>query len=248
MIRDSNLPQGQSRRFFHEFRLLMLLFSGDGSKWTNVATTKPAFSFLDLPSEIRNQVYLPLLVRKDAIYRPWGLQARGVSRRDVKYGLFPQILRTCKLVNREASSLLYGSNTFCLSFYGLEKLLQAKCSLLNAQLIRRVDDELLRAFDWRGRLSLDGITIRRIREVLRVIGSVTRIGWFTLRVSEEAPPGRNQREDIRRVLPLGWKVFRATVLLDSRPIWCRDEDEDYFQQEQVLLAAPCEKVPCEVSH
>lgn len=56
------------------------------------ADSNLVFRFLDLPAELRNQVYAYLLVPTD-----W-------------YSCYPQILRTCKTIYREANEILYADN------------------------------------------------------------------------------------------------------------------------------------------
>lgn len=59
-------------------------------------------SFLDLPGEIRNQIYTSLLILPSISQpRPLGDPP-----------LYPQILSTCRKIHLEASQILYGSNTF----------------------------------------------------------------------------------------------------------------------------------------
>ncbi|KAJ5352659.1 hypothetical protein N7452_001633 [Penicillium brevicompactum] len=58
-------------------------------------------SFLDLPGEIRNEIYKYLLVH-DGTIKPW----RG------DHALSPNILATNKAILREGRSILYGSNCF----------------------------------------------------------------------------------------------------------------------------------------
>ena len=55
--------------------------------------------FLELPPELRNKVYQELLVLHDS------------------FTAHPQILRTCKLINNEASSTLYGDNLIEIKLY-----------------------------------------------------------------------------------------------------------------------------------
>lgn len=67
--------------------------------------TSPAFPFLKLPQELRDQVYENLLCPHID-----GTQHRRVEKiRD--YGLEPSILRTCKQVCQEASTVLYSKNS-----------------------------------------------------------------------------------------------------------------------------------------
>ena len=62
-------------------------------------------SFLDLPGEIRNQIYLQLLVLRL-------LPAISRRRRLGDGPIYPQILMTCHKVYEEAKQILYGCNTF----------------------------------------------------------------------------------------------------------------------------------------
>ncbi|KAM3419807.1 hypothetical protein BST61_g3138 [Cercospora zeina] len=56
------------------------------------ADKNPTFRFSDLPPELRNVIYADLLTLKSS------------------FSCFPQILRTCRQINQEATSLLYGLN------------------------------------------------------------------------------------------------------------------------------------------
>jgi hypothetical protein len=62
------------------------------------------FAFMDLPGEIRNEVYARLLVLPYDSHPPM-----AYSDSDKVY---PQILAVCRKVHAEALPLLYGSNTF----------------------------------------------------------------------------------------------------------------------------------------
>jgi hypothetical protein len=75
---------------------------------------KPAASrFLALPREIRDMIYIYLLVNpilgtRKSIDEWYGYRVRA------KYGLTPGILRTCRQMYEEGSSMLYGEeNSFC---------------------------------------------------------------------------------------------------------------------------------------
>lgn len=59
-------------------------------------------SFLDLPGEIRNQIYKDLLL----------IQPVSAPRVLGDRPIYPQILAVCRKVHEEASQILYGSNTF----------------------------------------------------------------------------------------------------------------------------------------
>ena len=62
-------------------------------------------SFLDLPPEIRLKVYqFLLLTRSTKVIEPMFNMAQ--------HDLQPAILRTCKLINKEAGAVLYGENIF----------------------------------------------------------------------------------------------------------------------------------------
>ncbi|KAE8447254.1 hypothetical protein EG329_010948 [Mollisiaceae sp. DMI_Dod_QoI] len=58
--------------------------------------------FLDLPGEIRNEIYLKLLI----------VPAASKPRLLGDPPIYPQILSTCKKIHEEAQQILYGYNTF----------------------------------------------------------------------------------------------------------------------------------------
>jgi hypothetical protein len=60
-------------------------------------------SFLDLPGEIRNQIYIDLLILPPIF-------ARRQLGSDPS--IYPQILRVCKQVHEESKQILYGGNVF----------------------------------------------------------------------------------------------------------------------------------------
>ncbi|ESZ90766.1 hypothetical protein SBOR_8837 [Sclerotinia borealis F-4128] len=63
----------------------------------------PPLTFLDLPGEIRNQIYhLLLIVPPISAPRPLGSDPP----------IYPQILSVCRKVHDEAQQILYGSNVF----------------------------------------------------------------------------------------------------------------------------------------
>ncbi|KAL8723599.1 MAG: hypothetical protein Q9225_000141 [Loekoesia sp. 1 TL-2023] len=86
----------------------------------NLAITKPRtarrFRFLDLPREIRDQIYRELLC-SDKVYQP--ASEVGIARR-YKYQV--AILRCNKQINREATPVLYDEN--CLILFSLDWFLQ----------------------------------------------------------------------------------------------------------------------------
>lgn len=60
-------------------------------------------TFLDLPGEIRNQIYRLLLI----VPSPSTKRVLGSDP-----AIYPQILCVCRKVHKEASEILYGANTF----------------------------------------------------------------------------------------------------------------------------------------
>lgn len=77
-----------------------------------------AFTFLQLPPEIRNKIYRLLLITSNGAkgLTPDVIGHLARSRRTWEYradmGDSLPLLRTCKLVNQEASSILYGGHGF----------------------------------------------------------------------------------------------------------------------------------------
>ncbi|KAH6680862.1 hypothetical protein B0J14DRAFT_274600 [Halenospora varia] len=62
----------------------------------------PSLRFLDLPGEIRNQIYQQLLI----------IPSLSTPRLLGDPGIYPQILSTCRKVHKETQQMLYGCNTF----------------------------------------------------------------------------------------------------------------------------------------
>ncbi|KAH8672798.1 hypothetical protein BGZ60DRAFT_373567 [Tricladium varicosporioides] len=62
----------------------------------------PSLGFLDLPGEIRNQIYQQLLI----------IPSISTPRLLGDAGIYPQILSTCRKVHKETQQMLYGCNTF----------------------------------------------------------------------------------------------------------------------------------------
>ena len=97
---------------------------------------KPAIGFLDLAGEIRNQIYKYILVDKE----------RRGSRKSHKK-LQAQILRTNRQVYGEASSILYGDNTYHIDVQP-DMVLASRCPRLSR------DPKLALAKDWSINISL----------------------------------------------------------------------------------------------
>lgn len=96
------------------------------------STNDPSLSsFFRLPAELRIEVYRLLLISEEELRYPICLaQQRLVERQStwrnshngqssptrwwIRHGLFSSILRTCRLVEKEASDILYGESKFYL--------------------------------------------------------------------------------------------------------------------------------------
>jgi hypothetical protein len=61
-----------------------------------------SLTLLDLPGEIRNQIYHELLVL------PWLSTSKSLH----DYIIYPEILQICRKIHEEAKQILYGCNTF----------------------------------------------------------------------------------------------------------------------------------------
>lgn len=70
------------------------------------STNKTRITFLDLPGELRNEIYKLLLVSQTAFI--------SVHRPHSQETIAGNILRVNKQIYNEASSVLYGGNTFIL--------------------------------------------------------------------------------------------------------------------------------------
>jgi hypothetical protein len=71
------------------------------------------YYFWMIPPEIRTMIYEYLLL-SDSAFR---LGHHGPYSHEQRRQLYPQILRTCSTIFEEASSVLYGNNTFYLGTY-----------------------------------------------------------------------------------------------------------------------------------
>lgn len=79
----------------------------DGSTPTATeANPQLACLLLSLPSELRNHIYESLLVQNGRVW------AGNVAEDNRKKRVCANILRTCKRINAEATTILYGENTF----------------------------------------------------------------------------------------------------------------------------------------
>ncbi|KAL6405913.1 uncharacterized protein AUP68_10797 [Ilyonectria robusta] len=75
---------------------------------------------LTVPVEVRLCIYRLLLVSNccpDICPDPTGLRILSFERNNPLYGLHPQVLGTCRQINREGTSILYSENLFQLQSY-----------------------------------------------------------------------------------------------------------------------------------
>src|ERR1700722_3376414 len=71
-------------------------------------------TFLDLPVEIRIDIYDLLLVQRRAV------SFHGRLLNDtVKFNVYPHVLRVCRQIHEEAASVFYGRNEMRLLLYGI---------------------------------------------------------------------------------------------------------------------------------
>ncbi|KAH7113984.1 hypothetical protein B0J13DRAFT_488411, partial [Dactylonectria estremocensis] len=76
--------------------------------------------FLNLPVEVRLLIYRHLLITRGfpvLCPEPGGFRVLGSANYDATYNLHPQILATCRQINREGTSLLYSENVFRRQFF-----------------------------------------------------------------------------------------------------------------------------------
>lgn len=100
-------------------------------------------TFLELPGEIRNQIYRQLLTLPDI----------SSPRRLGDPPLYPRFLETCRQVHQEGRQILYGSNVFLAHFNlltGLPRLRHYYDTISSTPLI-----SLIRRFHFRMRLDCD---------------------------------------------------------------------------------------------
>ena len=98
--------------------------------------------FLELPVEIRMQIYQYLLADSSIVISSLFVrEERFLQKFMCKHncGLNPEILYTCRQINNEASQVLYGSPLFqcATATYGLERL-QPQIGTKNFSYIRRI--------------------------------------------------------------------------------------------------------------
>jgi hypothetical protein len=65
---------------------------------------QPPTTFLHLPAELRNQIYAHALIEPNPIMLPYAYEKRPFDE--------PALLSTCHTIQREATPLYYGANTF----------------------------------------------------------------------------------------------------------------------------------------
>ncbi|KAM0350688.1 hypothetical protein ACHAPU_003180 [Fusarium lateritium] len=90
------------------------------SSEVNTKINDPRHSLLTLPAEIRLSIYRHLLVSTHLPVLcpiPDGFRIVNEEPFHPESGLFPQILQTCKMINNEATSMLYSENLFRRNFY-----------------------------------------------------------------------------------------------------------------------------------
>jgi hypothetical protein len=100
-------------------------------------------SFLDLPGEIRNQIYHQLLI----------IPTLSAPRRLQKPHIYPAILCVCRKIYAEGKQILYGSNTFLAHanlLTGLPRLRTYYATISNSDLI-----SLIRRYHIQVRLDCD---------------------------------------------------------------------------------------------
>lgn len=97
--------------------------------------------FLELPLEIRTQVYQYLLADSSIVISSLFVRMRFLQKFMCKHncGLHPEILYTCRQINNEASQILYGSPLFqcATATLGLERL-RAQIGTKNFSNIRKI--------------------------------------------------------------------------------------------------------------
>ncbi|KAJ6132241.1 hypothetical protein N7471_007456 [Penicillium samsonianum] len=109
-------------------------------------------SFLSLPAELRNEIYMYLLVRSEPI-DPW----------NGGHELVPNLLSTNTKILHEARSLLYGDNCFDLSRWESEIIAQFLDTIgfINASYLQciRIDFPTLRELEYKVNLEVDSLRI-----------------------------------------------------------------------------------------
>ena len=106
-------------------------------------STHRALSFLDLPVEIRHEIYKLLLIQRDKLV--W------FHHQYTSLGLHAQILRTCRQIEREGSSVLYGLQIFYFRSVRQGITFTKAFAPNNASRIRKIHIEFM-TNEWFGRL------------------------------------------------------------------------------------------------
>ena len=86
--------EGKSKKFY-----TAILIQDDAMKAANTAAGDKTFPFLDLPAELRNDIYHRLLIA----------EPNSVTGRTTGH---PEILRTCKQIHAKATAYFYGNSKF----------------------------------------------------------------------------------------------------------------------------------------
>ena len=111
------------------------------SKRAKTASSKKT-GFLDLPGELRNQIYELSLVTRKRINILCFASLTGFRRPEQKLRLSSALLRTCKQVQDEGEKVLYGLNTFTITVSTRPSLVQA-CNRKEAELSRTLNSDVL---------------------------------------------------------------------------------------------------------
>jgi hypothetical protein len=173
-------------------------------------------TFLELPLEIRNQVYQFLLADSSIVISSLFVRMRFLQKFMCKHncGLEPGILYACHQINNEASRILYGSPLFqcATATLGLERL-RSQVGTRNFSYIRRIVCDPSDLADISEALQVQqGMSLYQRYQRLE---SVSTDGYRILVLDGVPPANISERSDLAEALRLCKQVL---AILNVHPV------------------------------
>ncbi|KAJ5682062.1 uncharacterized protein N7477_002002 [Penicillium maclennaniae] len=153
-------------------------------------------NFLGLPAELRNEIYVYLLVRKEPI-DPW----------NGDHGLDLNLLSTNTVILHEARSLLYGHNCFDLTPGRIPEFLDT-IGFINASHLQCIRIDFPRLCDLEDEVSLEDVSLHMLEKI--------QSHCTNLRMLITAPESTNTMENWLDSFDSPSICARALALIDAR--------------------------------